>query len=189
MKDVGVQRVDHAPMLILVTGLPGTGKSSVASMIASTVGGAVLSHDWAMSGLRPYPEIQSVLSEMEPSGHRVVGWSILTALARSQLRDSRTVILDGVARSPEVTQCLRMALTEGTRLILVSTRCSDRGLHRSRIEGRERDIPNWYEFTWERVEQALDQWEEPVEPDLRLDSADPEGDVRARIHSYFSSLC
>jgi hypothetical protein len=174
-------------LLILVTGLPGTGKSSVASVIATEIGAPVLAHDWAMSGLRPYPEIQAALGEIE-LGHRVVGWSILTALARSQLRLGYSAILDGVARAPQVAQCAAVAASESARLVVVSTRCSDRQLHQSRVEGREREIPNWYELTWDRVEPALDTWAEPEQADLRLDSTDPWDETRARLAAYFSSL-
>ena len=45
------------PMLVLVTGLQGTGKSTVAELVADLLGAPVLAHDWAMSGLRPFPEI------------------------------------------------------------------------------------------------------------------------------------
>ena len=67
----------------------------------------MLGHDWAMSGLRPYQELQDALDAMEPSGHRVVGWSILHALAAAQLGARRSVVLDGVARRSEIAACPR----------------------------------------------------------------------------------
>jgi len=175
-------------LLVLITGLPGTGKSSVAEMLSTRLHASVLSHDWAMSGLRPYPEIQAVLDEMDPSGHRVVGWSILTALARSQLRLGRSVILDGVARSAEIAHCRDAARGEDGQFVVISTLCSDRDLHRSRLEGRERRIPNWYELSWSQVEQSLESWVEPEQTDLRVDSARRWDDSVARIASYFSSV-
>jgi hypothetical protein len=144
----------------------------VAEEVATVLGASVLSHDWAMSGLRPYPEIQAVLDGMEPSGHRVVGWSIVNALAQAQLRQRRSVVLDGVARSPEVVQCELSARVESARFVVVATHCSDPALHRSRVEGRQRHIPNWYELEWSQVERALRAWEPPVRASLTLDSAD-----------------
>ena len=85
-------------LLVLVTGLPGTGKSTMAEIASRELGAPVLGHDWAMSGLRPYPEMQRALDAMDPPGHRGVGWSLLWALARSQLRRGSSVVLDGVAR-------------------------------------------------------------------------------------------
>jgi predicted kinase len=159
------------PTLVLVTGLPGTGKSTVAETISIQLGAPVVGHDWAMSGLRPFPEIQQALDRMEPSGHRVVGWSILTAIARSQLRGGRSVIIDGVARAPEIEICRQTAVEESARLLLVATDCSDAALHRSRIEGRRRQIPGWYELEWQQVEASRRTWEVPEDVDIYWDSA------------------
>ncbi len=156
---------------MLVTGLQGTGKSTVAEAIAQRLDTAVLAHDWTMSGLRPFPELQVVLEEMGVRGHRTVGWSILNALARLQLRSGRSVVLDGVARAPEVDTCRSTAGTESSRLIVVLTHCSDLRLHQSRVEGRQRSIPNWYELDWGHVERAIANWEQPDQVDLTLDAA------------------
>jgi predicted kinase len=158
------------PCLVLVTGLPGTGKSTVAEVIAHELGVSVLAHDWAMSGLRPFPTVQGALDHMEPWGHRVVGWSVLNALARAQLRQGRSVVLDGVARSPEIEDCRRTAQSESARLVLIETRCSDVAVHRSRIEGRQRGIPNWYELDWSQVERSIATWEQTEGVDLAVDT-------------------
>lgn len=147
-----------APLLVLVTGLPGTGKSTMADVAAAELGAPVLGHDWAMSGLRPYPELQETLDAMGRRGHRGVGWSILWALARSQLRRDRPVVLDGVARAAEVAGCRALARDEGARSFVAMTSCSDAALHRSRIEGRRRGIPGWYELDWDNVARARREW-------------------------------
>jgi predicted kinase len=161
------------PTLVVVTGVPGTGKSAVAEVVAGLSGASVLGHDWAMSALRPHPEVQHALDTMDPSGHRTVGWSIVIALAREQLRSGRSVVVDGVARGPEVARCREAARSESGRMLLVTTRCSDRDLHRTRIEHRQRHIPDWYELGWEQVERALAGWEPPAGADLSLDASDP----------------
>jgi predicted kinase len=175
------------PVLVVVTGVPGTGKSSVAEVAAGLSQASVLGHDWAMSALRPYPGLQRELDDMEPAGHRTVGWAIMAALAREQLRNGRSVVLDGVARAPEVAMCREAARSESGRMVVITTRCSDRDLHRSRIEGRRRLIPDWYELDWEHVEKALAQWEPPDGADLCLDASDPwQGNV-ARVRELLRS--
>ena len=126
----------------------------MADVAAAELGAPVLGHDWAMSGLRPYPELQEALDAMALRGHRGVGWSILWALARSQLRRGRPVVLDGVARAPEVARCRALARDEGAPSVVVMTACSDAELHRSRIEGRQRGIPGWYELDWEALDDV-----------------------------------
>jgi predicted kinase len=141
-----------------------------------------------MSGLRPYPRIQSALDEMMPSGHGVVGWSILTALAQSQLRAGGSVVLDGVARATEIERCREIALAEKATFVLIGTRCSDRELHRSRVEGRQRSIPNWDELPWDSVQQTLASWIDPDGADLILDGANQWGYNHTEVSALLSSL-
>lgn len=160
-------------LLVLVTGLQATGKSTMAEVAARALGAPVLAHDWAMSGLRPYREIQATLDAMGRRGHRDVGWSLLWALARSQLRMGSSVVLDGVARDGEVEATRQIAREERAQTLVVMTTCADPGVHRSRVEGRERRIPNWYELDWEHVEHSRASWRPPAGVDLCLEATDP----------------
>lgn len=174
------------PVLVLVTGPPGTGKSTVAAAVARRLGAAVLGHDWVMSGLRPFSEVEAALDAMEPDGHRPVGWSILVALARSELRAGRPVVLDGVARVPEAAQCATLARDEGAGWLVVATACSDRDVHRRRVEGRDRAIPGWYELEWGRVEGSLRSWDPPAH-DLALDAVEPWPANELRLAAFFEA--
>ncbi len=159
-------------LLVLITGLQATGKSTMAQVAARELAAPVFAHDWAMSGLRPYPEIQQALEAMDPPGHRAVGWSLLWALARSQLRAGSSVVLDGVAREPEVEGTRRLAREEGVRSLVVMTSCGDVAVHRSRVEGRDRMIPNWYELEWNHVARARASWLGPPGVELVLEATD-----------------
>ncbi len=157
-------------LLVLVTGLQATGKSTMAAVAARERGAPLLGHDWAMSALRPYPELQEALDVMDPPGHRDVGWSIVWALARAQLRMGSSVVLDGVAREREVAATRLLAHEEGADSLVVMTRCDDSALHRSRVEGRHRLIPNWYELDWDHVERTRASWQPPEDVDLVLEA-------------------
>lgn len=170
-------------LLVLVTGLQATGKSTMADVAASELGASVLAHDWAMSGLRPYPDIQDALDAMEPPGQRAVGWSLLWALARAQLRRGAPVVLDGVARQPEVTGTRRLAAEEGAACLVVMTTCVDIDIHRARVEGRSRHIPNWYELEWTHVAQARATWEPPADVDLVLEATVAVAENSVRLQS------
>jgi hypothetical protein len=172
------------PTLVVVTGLPGTGKSTVAAIAADELGTAVVAHDWAMSSLRGYPTIQSALDALD-GGHRMVGWSILVALAQAQLVENRSVVLDGVARQREQAQCAALARDAGARLLTIATHCSDIDVHRQRIDGRRRGIPGWRELRWEDVERAARGWER-VEGDLNLDAVRPWAENESRLRQFFA---
>jgi predicted kinase len=174
-------------LLVLITGLPATGKSTIAEQAGRALGAPVLGHDWAMSGLRPHPEIQEALDAMGLRGHRGVGWSLLWALARSQLRVGSSVVLDGVARGPEVEGTRRVAREEGAQSFVVLTTCHDADLHRSRVEGRRRLIPNWYELDWDHVERARASWVPPDDVDLVLEAEEPLEQNAARLRSAIAA--
>jgi predicted kinase len=172
--------------LVLITGLPGSGKSTMAEVAGRALRAPVLGHDWAMSGLRPFPEMQDALDTMGPRGHRGVGWSLLWALARSQLRLGSSVVLDGVARDPEVEGTRRVAAEEGTGSLVIMTSCRDAGLHQARVDGRQRLIPNWYELDWDHVEQARLSWAQPAGLDLVLDAAAPVEENAERLRALLA---
>lgn len=159
--------------LVMVTGLQGTGKSTIAEAAGRILDGAVLAHDWVMSGLRPYPALQQALESMDPPGHRAVGWSVLLALARSQLRAGRSVVLDGMARGTEASLARQVAAEEDSPGVVILTECADPVVHRSRIEGRLRHIPHWYELTWDHVQRSRETWTPPSPVDLCLEATDP----------------
>jgi predicted kinase len=175
--------------LVLVTGLQGTGKSTMAEVAAGELGAAVLGHDWAMSGLRPFPEMQAALDAMGQRGHRGVGWSILWALARSELRGGRPVVLDGVARAFEVAGTRALAQEEGVPSLVVLTECSVAEIQRDRIEGRQRGIPGWYELEWDHVARARSEWAPLDDVDLVLDAVAPLGDNVAALREDLARWC
>jgi len=170
--------------LVLVTGLPGSGKSTVAEQVATLIGASVLGHDWAMSGLRPYDELWKAMDSMVPPGRGAVGWSICRALARAQVRRGASAVLDGVARPDEVERCRQVAEEEGCKFVVVLAECADRELHHERIRHRVRSIPGWYELTWDDVERTRTIWLPPDHVDLTLqatESVEHNGALIARL--------
>jgi hypothetical protein len=50
------------------------------------------------------------------------------------------------------------------------TSCTDAGLHRSRVEGRQRLIPDWYELDWVPVARSRESWQPPDDVDLVVEA-------------------
>jgi predicted kinase len=176
--------VGDRPTLMLLTGPPGTGKSTLAEAAARALGGPVLAWDWVMAGMTRFDGIQLALREMDQLGHRSVGWSILWNVATAQLRHGRSVVLDGVARAPEVDGTRRTAADAGARCLVGVTSCRDATVHRRRVEGRVRGIPGWHELDWDHVSELLARWA-PPRGDLCLDAMDP---LSANIAALEESL-
>jgi hypothetical protein len=126
-----------------------------------------------MAGLRAFPLVWERMRAQGPLEFRSVGWSIMWNLARAQLREERSVVLDGVARATEVQATREVASESKARSLVALTEIADVHVHRSRIEGRRRDIPHWPELKWEFVEQSRRSFEPPPDVDVVLDAAAP----------------
>ncbi len=145
--------------LIIFSGLPGTGKSTLAETLAKDLGIPVFAKDWleatlVRSGLNPI---------IESNPPRSVGYELLTTLAERQLRLRQSVILDSVAGSQTIRSTWqRLSEQYGADWYAIECICSDETLQRARLKDRERNIPGWHELEWsevERVKQYYFPWE------------------------------
>lgn len=67
----------------------------------------------------------------------------------------------------------RLAARYGARFGVIECVCVDEGVQRSRVEGRDRDIPGWYELEWDQVAAGRERYVPLAEPKLRLDASTP----------------
>jgi predicted kinase len=129
----------------------------------------VFAWDWIMAAMTPFGPLQEFLQTLDRPTYRALGWSVMWQLSRAQLRHGRSAVLDGLARTDEVTQARVLAREHGVKCLVVLTTCDHVDLHRSRVEGRARGIPGWYELTWDHVAETRRSWEPPADVDVVLD--------------------
>jgi predicted kinase len=159
--------------LVVVTGWPAAGKSTVAEALGVALPGTVISFDWVMSGLRSFPDVWATV-EASPEHQREVGWTLMGRIAELQFRIGASVVMDLVARDASLALWQALADRYDAKVCVIECVCEDEDLHRQRVEGRDRGIPGWYELTWEQVRRTRDGYLPLSSPDkLVLDAAVP----------------
>lgn len=164
-------QLDQAARLIVMTGLPGTGKSVLAEALGRAVGIPVFSKDWLEATLLRggYP---AQGADLAPLGR--VGYELLTTLAERQLAIGQSAILDSVASTASIRSAWQtLAIAYNARWRVIECVCSDAAIHRARIAQRQRGIPGWGELDWEDVERARSFYADWREPHLLVDTAQP----------------
>jgi predicted kinase len=154
------------PVAILVAGVPGAGKSTLAEGLARELRASVISMDWQLGALTPFRVLTD--DNIDPLAEMVV----IAPLAR-QLQLGLDAVLDATGHDVESRdRYRRVAEGIGARFVGVECVCTDADVHRSRVAGRDRGIPGWRPTVpWEHVQRMQGLWEAWPEADLVLDAA------------------
>lgn len=117
----------------------------------------------------------------EPTG--LAAYVVVEALAAEQIALGHDVIVDAVnAVEAARAQWRDLAARTGAGLRFIEVRCSDPGVHRGRLEARQRDIAGFYEPSWADVEQRSREFAPWTDDRLTLDSVKPrEGNLSAAL--------
>jgi predicted kinase len=150
------------PVLIVVGGLPATGKSTVASALVRRTGFAYLRVDRIEQAIIGSAELRPPLGP--------VGYMVAYDVAAEQLRHGVSVVAECVNPLGVTRDAWRdIAAGHGARPIEVELICTDLAAHRTRVQTREADIPGLALPSWQQV---LDRDYEPWGRDhLVLDTA------------------
>jgi predicted kinase/transcriptional regulator with XRE-family HTH domain len=133
-----------APVLVVVGGLPATGKSTVASTLARQAGLAYVRVD------RIEQAIIDSAGLRQPLGP--VGYTVAYGVAAEQLGHGVSVVAECVNPLGVTRDAWRdVAAGHGARLVEVELVCTDRARHRERATTREVDIPGLRLPDWEQI--------------------------------------
>ena len=128
-------------MLIALSGLPGTGKTTIARELALTV-------------VAVHLRVDTIEQALREGGHevRAEGYQVAYAIAADNLRLGHVVVADTVNPWP-LTRDEWRAVAERCEVpvLEVEVVCSDLDEHRRRIESRESDIPGHRLPSWQEV--------------------------------------
>ena len=142
-------------MLIILAGLPGTGKTAIARLLARRFDAVHVRIDSIEQAIRD----SGVLAvSLDDAGYRAA-----YAVADDNLRLGRTVIADSVNPIDVTRTAWRdVARRCDVRAVEIEVTCSDADEHRRRVETRSADIPGHRLPTWaEVVARNYDPWDRP----------------------------
>jgi predicted kinase len=131
------------PVLYILAGLPGSGKTALSQLLAPGVGAAHLRIDTIEQALR---DLCSV--DVEGEGYRLA-----YRVAGDILRAGVSVVADS-CNTIELTrrEWEQVARDAGTGYVNVEIVCSDAAEHRRRVEQRTATVPGLRLPTWHEVE-------------------------------------
>jgi predicted kinase len=139
-------------MLIVLSGLPGVGKTTIARELARALAAVHVRVDSIEEALRR--------AGMEVAGE---GYDIAHAVAEDNLRLGGTVVADCVNPWPLTRDAWRaVAARAGVPVLEIEVVCSDAGEHRRRVETRRPDLPGHRLPTWQEVtKRDYRVWDRP----------------------------
>jgi predicted kinase len=148
------------PRLIIFSGLPGTGKTTLAKRLAARLNAVYLRAD----------TIETALSNGGITDIGGLGYMVGYAVAKENLSIGNSVVADSVNPWQLTRDAWREAAKDaGKCSIDVEIVCSDQREHRRRVEERANDIKGLKPPTWQEVlDRDYHPWSDPR---IQIDTA------------------
>ena len=158
----------RVPMLVAMAGLPGSGKSTIAEILAGRLGATVISVDPIEASI-----LRAGIESDQPTG--LAAYLVAETMAEQVLISGHSVVVYAVnAVEPARLQWRDLAERCDVKLRVVETVCSDPELHEERLSKRSPLVAAY------AVEQSTDEYDEwrgacGALPRITLDTAAPIG--------------
>lgn len=146
--------------LYIFSGLPGTGKTTLAQRLADERQGCYVRIDTIEQAMR---ELCSINVQAE-------GYQLAYRIAADNLKLGLSVVADS-CNPVEITrrEWMQVARQEGVRYVNIEVCCSDKAEHQRRIESRVSSVPGLKPPTWNDVlSREYESWNESR---LEIDTA------------------
>lgn len=164
-------------MLIVLSGLPATGKSAIADGIARARKTPVLSVDPIESAI-----VRAGIPQTFETG--LAAYLIALTLADRNLAAGLDPVIDAVNSVEQAKDWWReLAAKHAVELRIIECVVSDEALHRTRLASRQRSLA-FAEPNWDDVERRRAEWTTWPEPHLTLDALDSTDVNMAKALAY-----
>jgi predicted kinase len=155
-------------VLVVFSGMPGTGKSALAERIA-------IAQQCSMFSVDPIEAaIVAAGSGARTFESGLAAYLVAEALAGAELARGRDTVVDAVNAMAEAQSLWHeLAAKHGARLRVVECTCSEETVHRQRLAMRRRPFGAAFEPSWDAVVARRAEWRPWSVPVLAVDSVMP----------------
>ncbi len=149
--------------LVLFSGVPGVGKSTLSYRLATETG-------WA---LIPRDQIDRSLEQEQVFNGRA-SYEVMFGLARLNLQRNVSVILDAVFTvAPLRETAMAIAHETHARFFAIVSTCSDLATWERRVANRPAVVDGWTPANWEEVQRVQTRFQPWQSPHLLVDAIRP----------------
>jgi predicted kinase len=176
--------VQSSNIFIAMRGYPGTGKSTIARLLASSLHAPLIDRDIlrqaAVDTFGNVPQVGSF------------SYGLMFALAREQLKLGLSVVVDTpLTYRRTYESCLEIASECSTPLLVVHCQCPPE-VQKHRLEERKGQVSNFQITSWEEWERWKDRYEDYDDHGCVIDTSYPMEESLAKVmrciqevhHSY-----
>ncbi|WP_056546195.1 AAA family ATPase [Arthrobacter sp. Soil782] len=165
---------DDVAKLIVIAGLPGTGKTTLARSISQRIGACYIRVD----------AIETAIARINGPVTGPEGYAVAVEVSRSNLLIGQSVVVDAVCPVIESrTAWANLAVEASASLTIFETHLTDLAEHEQRVIARVPDIPGQHLPTWDSVQSLCYQpWDTTTDGDrFRVDTSNSEAAVRSAL--------
>ena len=143
-------------MLVVLGGLPGSGKTTVGRAVAEMLTASYVRIDALEAAMW-----RAGIAREQPTG--LAAYVVAEAVAEGCLRAGSSVVVDAVNDVEAARQAWRdLAARTNKPLRIIEVICSDQSEHRRRVEARSVDLEEHYVPTWADVlGREYEPWHDP----------------------------
>lgn len=177
MRNRSIRRSSR-PRLVVLAGLPGTGKSTLARLLAERLGAIWLRVDLIEASL-----LKAGIPQSFETG--LSAYVVARDIAREHLSLHRDVVIDAVNGVEPARRMWRSLAREcNSARFVVEVTCSDREEHRRRVESRRKPTPPLPAPSWDEVvRREYRPWKERV---LSVDGLNDPAENVSRVVAYLT---
>ncbi len=165
---------------IVMRGYPGTGKSTIARLLATALHAPLIDRDiirkTAVDLFGNLPQVGQF------------SYELMFALVREQLRLGLSVVVDTpLTYRTTYEQCKELAQSFQTPMLVVHCQCPSE-VQKRRLEGRKGKVSEFQITSWEEWEQWKSRFEEFEDGGCIIDTSNPMDDSLAKVMSRIYKL-